>query len=321
MGMVNRMNSRLNRSLCVAAAGMLALAALPGCSDDDNGSGPPGEEISLELNGFPPSTPAEGVLELWVSFAGTERHDSAESMGKFRVNAEGQIVKPDGSPNPFAGHDHLWQLAVDAFITIEPAEDSDPGPSLPGIIAGDILNRHGTLSMSGEDAIGFSFDTAAGSLILATPSSSDATDETEGIWFTSASGTTGTLTLPNLPMDGPWIYEAWTSNDAYGTASLGRFFTVNGPDDDGSGPLQGTGGRIDQPGFNFPGSDFPFGLRLPLTPGEAFITIEPTNYSDGLGPFILTVLHAQWGASSAGTPVPLVNLSSSLPTASITLPE
>jgi hypothetical protein len=318
------MSSRLNMSLRIAVAGMLTVTAFSGCSDDDNGSGPPpGQEISLALDGFPVSTPEEGNYELWISFAGTgPRHDTAQSMGKFRVNADGQVVKPDGSPNPFEGHDHVWQLAVDSFITLEPAEDSDPGPSLPGIVAGDIVNRHATMDISGDDAIGFSFDTAAGSLILATPSTSDATDETEGIWFTAPSGTTGALTLPNLPMDGPWIYEAWTSNGVYGVASLGRFYIVNGPDDDGSGPLDGTGGRIDQLGYNFPGSDFPFdGLRLSLSPGEAFITIEPTNYADGLGPFILTVLQAQWGASSAGTPISMTNLSSSLPTASLSLPE
>ncbi|HET9888509.1 MAG TPA: hypothetical protein VFR10_13460 [bacterium] len=318
------MNSRLNRrSLRIAVAATLALAAFSGCSDDDNGSGPPpAQEISLELDGFPVSTPEEGTYELWISFAGTQRHDTAQSMGKFRVNADGQIVKPDGTPNPFAGQDQVWQLAVDSFITIEPAEDSDPGPSLPGIVGGEILNRHATLDIAGDDAIGFSYDSAAGSLVLATPSTSDATDETEGIWFTSASGTTGALTLPSLPMDGPWIYEAWTSNDVYGVASLGRFYVVNGPDDDGSGPLEGTGGRIDQLGYSFPGSDFPFdGLRLSLTPGEAFITIEPANYSDGLGPFILTVLQAQWGVSNSGTPIAMTNLSSSLPTASLTLPE
>lgn len=316
------MNSRLNRGFRSAAACMLAMAALSGCSDDDNGGGPSGDGPTLELSNFPASTPAEGALELWISFAGTARHEAAESMGKFRVNAQGQLVGIDGDTNPFAGHDDAWQLAVDAFITIEPAEDSDPGPSLPGVLAGDVLNRHATLDISGDDAIGVSFDAASGSLVLATPSSSDATDETEGIWFTSPSGTTAALTLPNLPADGPWIYEAWASKESYGMASLGRFYTVNGADDDGSGPLEGTGGRIDQPGYAFPGSDFPFaGARLSLSPGEAFITIEPTNYSDGLGPFILTVLHAQWGVSNAGTPIPMENVSSSLPTASLSLPE
>jgi len=317
------MNSRLNRGFRGAAACMLALAALSGCSDDDdNGGGPSGDGPTLELSNFPASTPTEGTLELWISFVGSERHDTAESMGKFRVNAQGQLVGIDGNTDPFAGHDELWQLAADAFITIEPTEDSDPGPSLPGILAGDILNRHATLTTEGADAIGVSFAAASGSLVLATPSSSDATDETEGIWFTSALGTTAALTLPNLPADGPWIYEAWASKDSYGMASLGRFYTVNGADDDGSGPLEGSGGRIDQPGYAFPGSDFPFaGARLSLTPGEAFITIEPTNYSDGLGPFMLTALHAQWGVSSAGTSIPMVNVSSSMPTASLSLPE
>ena len=95
------MNSRLNSSLRIAVAGVLTVAAFSGCSDDDNGSGPPpGQEISLELDGFPVSTPEEGNYELWISFAGTgTRHDTAQSMGKFRVNADGQVVKPDGSPN------------------------------------------------------------------------------------------------------------------------------------------------------------------------------------------------------------------------------
>lgn len=319
------MNSRSTPSFRTAVAGMLALALLSGCGDDDDGgTGPTGPGIDLQLSGFPANTPVQGALELWISFAGAARHGTAESMGKFRVNAQGQPVGLSGDPNPFAGHDdELWQLAVDAIITIEPSEDSDPGPSLPGIIAGDILNRRGTLLTSHPtDGIGFSFDSSTGSLVLATPSTSDATDETEGIWFTSPSGTSAALTLPNLPPGGPWIYEAWTTNALYGVASLGRFYTAGGPDDDGSGPLEGTGGRIDQPGFAFPGSDFPFGdLRPSLTPGAAFVTVEPANEADGPGPFILPVLQAQWGVSNAGTPVSMVNLSSELPSAVITLPE
>ena len=318
------MNLRSNRSLRSAAALLLALAALSGCGDDDddNGTDPTGDGPQLQLNGFPASTPAEGTFELWVSFVEGARHANAESMGKFRVNAQGNAVGLSGETDPFADHDETWQLAIDAFITIEPTDDVDPAPSLPGFLGGSILNRQAMLTTGHADAIGFSFESASGSLVLATPSSSDPTDETEGIWFTSPSGTATALDLPELPADGPWIYKAWARKDAYGLASLGRFYKDDVIDDDGSGPLEGTGGRIDQPGFSFPGSDFPFGdLRPTLTPGEAFITVEPTNGADGPGPFLISVLHAQWGVSNAGTPIPLVNLSSSIPSASLSLPQ
>jgi hypothetical protein len=317
------MNSRSTPSFRAATAAMLALALLSGCGDDDDGgTAPPPEGIDLQLNGFPANTPVQGALELWVSFAGAARHGTAESMGKFRVNAEGQAVGLDGNPNPFTNQDQLWQLAVDAFVTIEPTDDSDPGPSLPGIIAGDVLNRQATLTTSHPtDAIGFSFGSAVGSLVLATPSTSDGTDETEGIWFTDPSGTSSALTLPLLPAAGPWIYEGWTRNAKHGVASLGRFYTVNGFDDDLSGPLA-YDGRVDGPGYSFPGSDFPFAeYGISLSPGEAFITVEPTNEADGPGPFILPVLQAQWGASNAGTPISMVNVSSQFPSASLSLPD
>src|SRR5687767_6693046 len=105
------MNLRSNPSFRSAAALLLALAALSGCSDDDdNGTGPAGEGPQLQLNGFPASTPAEGTFELWISFAEGARHANAESMGKFRVNAQGNAVGLSGETDPFADQDHTWQL-------------------------------------------------------------------------------------------------------------------------------------------------------------------------------------------------------------------
>jgi hypothetical protein len=241
-------------------------------------------------------------------------------MGKFRVNASGAVVGLNGEADPIdAPSGMTWPLAVDAYITIEPEGDDNPAPSFPGFIAGDMINRSATLTTNGVDGLDTNFASAAGSFVLATPSTSDAMDESEGVWFTSADGMSAALTLPPLPAG--WIYEGWVSLSDPGIASLGRFATPVGEDSDLSGPLHGTGGRIDQDGYAFPGSDFPFEDRYSLDTAKTFITVEPASNADGPGPFILVVLDGAASPGGSGAPFPLTNSSSTLPSATVTIPQ
>jgi hypothetical protein len=299
---------------------------LAGCgNDDDGGTQPPPADIQLTLTNLPASSPAAGHYELWISFVeprpGGTRHANATPVGKFRINASGQIVDLAGAPDPFeAPDDVIWAYAVDTFITIEPDGDTDTVASGPGFIGGSIINRQSTLSTNGADALNVSFGSAAGSTILAAPSTSDSTDAAEGVWFTNPEGSAGSLTLPTLPTG--WVYEGWISR-TNGVATLGRFSDPQAADSDLSGPLHDSGGRVDTPGdaFPFPGSDFPYASRVVLTPGTAFVTVEPLQNQDGAGPFPMRILEGSWGAGGLSTPTTLSNVSTGLPTGTLSIPQ
>jgi hypothetical protein len=307
----------------VLIAGLVASALTAGCGDDDGTTNPPPEGIQLALQGFPAPSPPEGHYELWISFVDAARHDNATTVGKFRVAANGAIVDLAGAPVSFqAPADAIWAYAIDTFITIEPDGDADSTPAGAGFIGGDIISREAALTTSGADALDTSFSSAAGSCVLATPTSSDSTDALAGVWFTNAGGTSAALTLPDLPTG--WIYEGWISRSVEGVATLGRFEATDAPDSDLSGPLRDAGGRVDNPGgaYSFPGSDFPYEEPpIDLVPGTVFVTIEPAIDQDGSGPFFLRVLEGSLGIGGGPGGATLANRASTLPTASLSIPR
>ena len=119
----------------------------------------------------------------------------------FAVDPLDESVPVDAS-----GH-VLWQLAADAFLTLEPREDPDPGPRLSGLIAGSFVNGTAELSITSGDALNQDFSAVSGSAQLATPTTANPGDEDEGIWFALEGGTGPSLTLPPLPVG--WVYEGW----------------------------------------------------------------------------------------------------------------
>jgi hypothetical protein len=324
------------RSRLAALAALTPLAALaplctPGCTDSDP-AGPSGTDgVDFQIAGLPAGSEGEGAFELWISFALTRegggavpRHSAAATLGRFRINDLGEVVGLDGQPITFApdpedesvqtdGNGNvLWQLAVDAFVTLEPEPDPDPAPRLPGIIAGGFLNGFSSLDVNGGDAIRRDFSTAAGAFHLATPTTSATDDELRGVWFAAVGGGSGLLTLPGLPSG--WVYEGWVSQNSLASTSLGRFTGTTGADSDGGGPLIG-----DSAPYAFPGSDFPFGTEdLDLTDGSVFVTLEPAGNEDGSGPFFLELLGGA-APASAGAEAPLTNVAS-FPTATVTIP-
>lgn len=71
-----------------------------------------------------------------------------------------------------------------AFVlTIEPANDVDPGPTKTHVLAGSIVNGRADLSIAAKEAIGSDFATVTGTFILATPTDGMMTNETSGVWF------------------------------------------------------------------------------------------------------------------------------------------
>lgn len=333
---------RALRIVAVTAAATCALA-LGGCADSDapmEPDGPTDNEVRLTVNGLPPIAQSAGVFELWISFAlpgaelgGTEgpgpRHAAAASAGRFKINDTSEVVGLDYQPIEFAvdpedpnvptsdDGDVLWQLAADAFITIEDAGTDDGAPRLQGLIAGSFVNGTSSLSILHGDALNRDFSAISGSAILATPTTSALDDENKGVWFATPNGAAPSLSLPSAPAG--WTYEGWVVIPPNFYRSLGQFTEVDEVDSDGAGPLS-----MGQQPWNLPGSDFPYqttGDEAALTEGNIFVTLEPDANEDGDGPFSLFTLLS--GPIPSGAPTnesfPLTPVAS-FPTGTVQIP-
>ncbi|HMB70622.1 MAG TPA: hypothetical protein VKU85_15000, partial [bacterium] len=202
-----------------AAAALLValpgLTALSGCGDDTSGPSGGGNVVQASFTGIPESTTYLGHLELWISFAETRtggalRHSTNASAGKFKI-LNGEVVGLDYQPMTFAlntedpdvplgnGGEVLWQLAVDAFVSIEPDDDPDPSDPNAVLLGGAFLNRAAALGVDHGDGLDNDFASVAGTFQLATPSTSADADSLEGCWFATPGPTpAASLTLPTL---------------------------------------------------------------------------------------------------------------------------
>jgi hypothetical protein len=209
-----------------------------------------------------------------------------------------------------------WQLAVDAFVTFEPADDLEPeAPNLPGIVGGSFLNGTAILTTDHADALDQNFSSISGSFHLATPTTTATDDEIEGVWFALPGGASPSLVLPPAPTG--WTYAGWISGPYFGVVALGGFTSPNGPDFDGPGPFAGEDGTP----YPFPGGDFPLSEPgMDFRGGTVLVTLEPPADADGMGPSFLTVLAATLApAQAAGVSVTLGNVTS-FPEISVVVP-
>jgi hypothetical protein len=237
-------------------------------------------ELTLDVTGFPEL--ANGAhYENWAIIDG-----EAVSAGKFNV-VDGVIVDLDGasiSGFPLAGLD----AATTIVVTIEPAGDSDAVPSDTHFVAGDVVDGSAELTIEHPAAIGSDFADAEGTVLLATPTNGDGTDELSGIWFLALPGPTASLDLPELPAG--WTYEGWAVIDGIPVTS-GTFLDTAAADD--AAPFSGP-----ETGPPFPGEDFlvnaPEGVTLPtdLSGATIVVSVEPFP-DDGQEPFALKPLIGQ----------------------------
>ncbi len=196
------------------------------------------------------------------------------STGTFNVDDNGDLSQTSFSVNKTA-----LSSATAFVLSIEPVPDSDPLPSAIKILGGDFSDNAASVSTAHGAALGDDFTTAAGNYILATPTTTDMTDENSGLWFLSlASGSPAVgLTLPTLPSG--WKYEGWAVING-SPVTTGTFTAVDVADD--SAPFSGT----DADGPTFPGEDYvmnaPSGQTFPtdLAGGVAVISIEPFPDND-----------------------------------------
>lgn len=213
------------------------------------------------------------------------------STGTFTADGSGSL-----SASSFTIDANTLDKATTFVLSIEPIPDSDPGPSNIKILGGDFSGMQAAVSVSHGAALGSDFSSTAGTVILATPTTADDTDELSGIWFLDlSSGMPATgLTLPTLPSN--WKYEGWAVINGQPVSS-GTFSAVDVADD--SAPHSGT-----DMGPAFPGEDFvanaPNGLTFPtdLSGETLVISIEP-NPDNNVLPFAFKPLVATMPAPAA----------------------
>ena len=288
---------RFNRwvfSACVAAA-------LTACGGGNDSSSP---SIKAQLIGLE-NLGACSVYEGWLIVNG-----AAKSAGRFTVDDRGVM-----SQTSFKIDSADIAGASAYVLTIEPQNDSDPGPTKTHLLAGnfDAARTQAALSVAHTSALGNDFTSATGKFFLATPTNPGTDDQ--GIWWVDASSGTpqAGLNLPTLPEG--WVYEGWVVVDGKPT-STGRFTRVTGADSDGAGPAAGTAAAAPP----FPGQDFVNPAKK-LPGGMAVISIEPEP-DNSPAPFLLKPLltNPMGSATSPSNGQTMLNQANKLnPTGTVTI--
>jgi hypothetical protein len=250
---------RGNRSRRLAGTLLLALGLATGVSTGASASHlRPAHEIKLRVERL---QRLEGAFyELWV-VKGTRK----ESAGSFNVTDSGRLE--DGFGHRARFFSRIDPAQADALVvTIEPLPDPDPGPSGIAILTG-APGRHDAMLR-----FPVNLRRMRGSFILATPTDSDSTNETAGVWFLDpAAGPGPSLILPQLP--GGWVFEGWGVTQGH-PLTTGRFTAASGADS--AAPFSGP-----NPGPPFPGEDFLMNLPPEIT--------RPVDLADGSSAIVLTL--------------------------------
>lgn len=271
----------------VACAVLVFSLIAAGC--DSDGGGGTAEQIfvqmQLDVNDLPPLQSGQNYRAwavLPTRFLGSDLFNFTEE-GQY-INSTGQFIS-----NTFVFTDNIAN-ATKIYISIEDKDASPGSPSSSVVMAGDVVNFEADLSVTHPDALGPEIQSASGVFSLLTPSDTDDTNETEGIWFVesiSAGNWTQGLTLPDLPEG--WMYEGWV--EVADTAlSTGPFIDPSAADLETPHMTSQSSEFI-----NFPGEDFlmspPVGITFPpdFSNARVFITIEP-NPDGAAEPFDIRVL-------------------------------
>ncbi len=245
------------------------------CSNDDdnNGSETSQSDLTLSLDGLE-ALGSDYVYEGWIIV-----DDAPVSTGKFTSIA---------SPQTFSVDSEQLNKATRFVLSIEPAVNDVPAPADTKVLVGDFSGNTASLSSNGIVA---DFSTASGKYILATPTDTDDTNETSGVWFldnSSGSAMTG-LNLPTLSEG--WKYEGWVVID--GTPISTGTFTDASMADDNAATSMFKGDAGNGPGY--PGEDYlqnaPEGFTFPVDLREKTIvvSVEPSP-DNSPAPFALKPL-------------------------------
>lgn len=311
------------RRLAVVSLVLSGQFLISGCSDSGDSVQPKGAAtVSLTVNGFDALT--SGSYEAWVVEQATY-----SSLGKFNLNANGDVVDLQGQPiTQFASPADL-SIASRIAITIEPAGDNNSIPSAVEVLSGMIT--------SDTIQLGFKVDYTgrSGNYVVITPSDGggrtfspnpDTTRPFCGFWFISKPWGEPEIGLSlNSPPAG-WKYEGWLLHPTLGWISTGKFSDKLLADDanmylDNLDPI-----TVDS-FFHFPGEDFLVNQPSNLPPGTfpldvrgsmVFVTLEPEP-DNSPEPFEWFVLYCHTVANDVPNNVSIALDTPDMPTATAIL--
>ena len=301
------MKLRLTLSLCLALAGFA-------CGDDDGDTTttpatdafvPTADMSTVDVD---MNSPAE-TRTLNLAFTDLpELGDGFEYEGWIIVAGEpvstGRFSVTDGvlSESAFVVDAADADAAAMFVLTIEPSVGDDPAPADTHVLAGAFASGEAGLTIGHEAALGTDFADAAGTFLLATPTSASEDDDNQGIWFidpSSGSPMAG-LELPALPAG--WVYEGWVvdiSGDEPMPISTGTIAALDAADSDGAGASAGPEGAPP-----FPGQDYIDPARDLSVDHMAVISVEPSP-DDSPAPFqikpLATPIAAEVGMANPQT--------------------
>jgi hypothetical protein len=302
------MNLR-NLTTGLAALAFLASACVINSTEDDDGGAAgsggttqTGDMVSLSASFTGLEALGDGYLyEGWLIVDG-----APVTTGRFNIDPSQTVYDFD-----VARADA--EAATNFVLTIEPAEGDDPAPSHVHVLGGDLANASAELAVGHGAALGTDFADMAGSYIFMTPSSAEAADHDQGIWYlmdVSGEMQPSLTTLPVLPEG--WEYEGWVVGDD-GPISTGKFTSADGEDSDGAGATAGTEGTPP-----FPGQDF-IDPAVVLTDYTIVVSVEPVP-DDSTAPFALKPLIDPTAEDlGPGVSQDMTNMADTLPTGSVDL--
>jgi len=263
-------------------------ALLMSCGDDDSAPSILTSDLTLNLSGLE-DLGDDYVYEGWVIVAG-----APVSTGTFSVDESGAL-----SSTSFSITTSVLDLATKFVVSIEPAGETGAAalaPSDTKILGGDFSGASASVSIMDGAAFGTGFTGVGGDYILATPTSTDDTDELQGVWFlnnSSGSAVAGLTNLPDLTDFPGWTYEGWVVVNGTQAYSTGTFNSADGADDNATSSVtKGT----DSDGPPFPGEDFvnnlPADFPADLSGAVVVVSIEPVP-DNSINPFTLKPLSGE----------------------------
>lgn len=202
-------------------------------------------------------------------------------------------------------------------LSVEPANDTDEGPSDTKILSGNFNGNAASLDI--DDTIG-DFSNASGVFVMATPTdnNSNTNNNENGIWFMNSTNNPATagLSIPVLSSNSGWKYEGWVIANGK-PVSTGTFLNPATMDD--FSPFSGN-----QTAPNFPGEDFlnstvaPSGVTFPLDVRgkQVVISIEPSP-DNNAAPFFLKPLEGTAGQNTTPSLNQLTLNSASFPVGTV----